>query len=307
MRFPASLISSCTRALYESLSIDIMSKVARMLDDSFDLYRVANMRESIPITSQHAADVIVKELLRQGMFVDLIETLITVDTRGIMGRRYTIGSLGELAKGLSAIGFLYDKVNNLFMEDPRLKASYNFGRLQEGGEYPLALLRLDIVQNSKIVRKYPKEHVEKAYQLLYEMVEHKVHKRWGRIWSWEGDGGVAAFYYGHKQTQAALTAMDLIQGVFLFNTFKNPLEMPIQVRIAVHYGVQKFSQDQSVWKKSDTARIAVEMESKACNPDEAVISTNIETALERNLAQLFEPKKNVSSYQVHCYRIRMEE
>jgi len=307
MRIPASLINGTIRLLYESLSIEIMERIAKMVDNDFDIYRVSGFRESIPIPPQDCATVVVHEMIRQERFVDLIETLVMVDQKGIMGRQYKIKGLPEIAKGLAALGFLYDRYNNLFMEDPRLRATRNWGRLKEGQEYPIALLRIDIVHNSKIVRQYPKSQVEEAYALFYEMITHKIHKRMGRIWSWEGDGGVAAFYYGHRQTYAAFAAIDILHGNFIFNLFKNPLEVPLQIRVAVHAGQQKYSEDQAVWKKSETAIHVVELESKACSPDEAVISMNVEASLDRSLSDLFSLKNKTHGNRVYSYRVRMED
>jgi hypothetical protein len=48
------------------------------------------------------------------------------------------------------------------------------------------------------VRKYPADVIEKTYEDLRLMVEGAIDKRNGRIWSWEGDGGLVAFFFSHK-------------------------------------------------------------------------------------------------------------
>jgi class 3 adenylate cyclase len=290
MRIPGSLVNNTIRILYENLHTDIMIKLAKMVDEDFDFYRVSGFRESIPINPQDCAHVIVEEVIRQNKFLNFVEMMIMINHKGLMGRKYPIRNLSEIIKGLSALGFIYDEENQLFFEDAQINASKNWGRLLDDHDYYLALLRLDIVHNTKIVRAHPKTQVEQAYALFYEMVERKIHYRWGRIWSWEGDGGMAAFFYGHRQTYAVYSALDIIQSLFVFNIFKNPLSEPIQIRLAVHAGSQRYSEDPVKWKKSDTASYVLELESKFCAPNELVISEAVNSSLEKTLSSLFKPK-----------------
>ncbi len=304
MRIPGSLINGTIRVLYENLHIDIMMKLAKMVDEDFDFYKVSGFRESIPVNSQDCASVIVKEMVRQNKFLNLVENMIQISEKGFMGRSYPIKNLYEIIKGLSSLGFIYDQVNQLFFEDAQINASKNWGRLLEDNDYYLALLRLDIVHNTKIVRQNVKEKVDQAYGYFYEMIERKVHHRWGRIWSWEGDGGMAAFFYGHRQTYAVYCALDILQSLFLFNLLRNPLDTDLQIRMAVHAGMQKYSTDQVKWKKSDTAVRVVELESKYCAPNELVISQGVNSTLEKTLSNLFEEKQKASG--IFAYKIKLE-
>lgn len=304
MRIPGSLINGTIRVLYENLSIDIMMKLAQMVDEDFNFYTVSGFRESIPVNSQDCASVIVKEMVRQNKFLNLVESMIQINEKGFMGRSYPIRNLNELIKGLSSLGFVYDQVNKIFFEDAQINASKNWGRLLEDHEYYLALMRLDIVHNTKIVRQNTKAKVEEAYGYFFEMVQKKVYHRWGRIWSWEGDGGMAAFLYGHRQSLAIYCALDILQSLFLFNLFRNPLDTDLQIRLAVHAGMQKYSEDQVKWKKSDTAVRVLELESKFCNPNELVISQAVNSSLEKTLSNLFEEKNKASG--ILSYKIKME-
>lgn len=290
VKFPASLINNTIRILYESLHQDIVVRVARIVDPDFDIYRVTGFPESIPIPPQECAKGVVLEMIKQDRFVEFVEALLNVSRDGLMGRRYTIRHLGEIVKGMAAVGLIYDNVSRVFIENPQIQVTPNWGRLLEGQEYFLALLKLDIVENSKIVRAYPPKMVQEAYRSFHAMVVNKVQRRHGRIWSWEGDGGMVAFYFGHRQTLAVAAALDILQSLLLFNLLGSPLETPLQVRLAVHAGNQIYSADQARWGKAEVAIRVQELESQHCQAGELVISQAVYGSLENNFSMLFAPK-----------------
>lgn len=78
------------------------------------------------------------------------------------------------------------------------------GVLRNGSDYVISMLRLDIVGNTELVRKYSKTLIESTYSDLRQIVEMASDRRNGRIWSWEGDGGIIAFYFGNRNKFAAL-------------------------------------------------------------------------------------------------------
>jgi len=283
-----------------------MVRIAKMVWNDFDIYLVSGFRESIPIPPQDCATTIVRFVLDNDKFLPFIEALILVDQQGIMGRRYPISNLREIIKALMANGFAYDGVNNLFLEDGIQRKSLGWGRLQEGNDYNLALLRLDIVHNSKIVRDQDQNLVILAYAGLRELISHKVEKRLGRIWNWEGDGGMAAFFYGHRQQLATLAAIDILHGLFLFNRLKNPLGVPISLRLALHTGHIKFATEASEWKKSDVVKQVVEMESKYTAKDSLTISSQTEAALDRTFATQFLRAKTRDGTPIYTYKMDWE-
>ena len=51
--------------------------------------------------------------------------------------------------------WLYDNNNKMFVEDSSIRISRNWGVLLEEEEYTFSFIRLDIVGNTKLVKKYP--------------------------------------------------------------------------------------------------------------------------------------------------------
>jgi class 3 adenylate cyclase len=112
------------------------------------------------------------------------------------------------------------------------------------GEF--AFLRVDIVDHSRITAENAYQAVEHILEEFENLVEDKVIKHDGQLWSWGGDGGVASFYQGANITVKALsavtTAFEILDELVPFNE-QHRLPRPqdkIAVRIAVHLGTARF-------------------------------------------------------------------
>lgn len=281
------------RILYQSMSQDVMIRAVRQLWPDYDLHRQSGIRDMIPIPLQDGAHQIVRDMTESGLFIDFVEVLLKIDSEGIMGRKYPIHGAPELIKLLKEKGFVYDRVNNAFLEDPRTRCSPDWGRLKEGGEYNLALLRMDMVNNSRLVRNHPRELVDQAFESLRMLIKSSVERRLGRIWQWEGDGATAAFFYGHRQVLGVYTGMEILQNLWLYNHFRNPLGKPLELRLALHSGYMRFSTNSEVLRKSDVLKKAMETEASHTPPDHLVITSQVENALEKPLARLFQPHPQI--------------
>lgn len=303
MQVTASQANITARVLYEGMSQDVMIRVVRQLWPDYNLHAQCGIRDIIPIPLQDSARQIVRDMVERDLYIDFVEHLLAVDRDGIMGRHYPIPHISQVVKILRDHGFVYDQVNNVFLEDPRLRRSNNWGRLKTGMEYNICLMRVDIVANSKLVRNNPKAEVEKAIEDVRIMIRSSVEKRLGRIWSWEGDGGLAAFFYGHRQTLGVYTGMEILHNLLLYNYFVSPLKERVELRMALHSGNLRFSSSEDELRKNDLIRKVVDIESRWTPTNHLVITSQLETALERPLAALFHPLKTEGALGLSSYHL----
>src|SRR3990172_8983240 len=243
MQIPSRLISLASKALSESMDADSMVHVAKELVYNYDLYQRTGFRESLVIPQRDAARQIVRDMAEMGMFYPLVCILIQVHTTGFKGRIYPIAYLNEIIAQIKESGYIYDPENKIFVEDPGVRRSFNWGALVGGRGYHLAFLRIDIVENSGLVRKYPEKTIRAAYSAVRKIVENSIEKRNGRIWNWEGDGGLIAFYFANKCLLATLAGMEIINELFLYNALANRLNEPLKVRMAIHSGFCHYSEN----------------------------------------------------------------
>ncbi len=295
------------RALYETFSLDMIVRLARIILPGYDINERTGIQENIPITAQMAAEQVIRDLLVSGEFLRFIELLISVDERGFMGRVHRIQRLRELVKTVLDDGYNFDRATGLFIEDADSRASPDWGRLIEGEEHPMALLRLDIARNSQIVKDNHKDKVNAAYESLRNIVAQAVVSRKGRVWYWEGDGCLCGFLFAQKEKAAILAGMEILHELFLFNRLANPLESPLRVRIAAHAGPVRFSTSPGVLRKNESVREIGEIESRGTPIDGLGASANLFLSLDRMIQDRFRTEVALDGLKVRQYSILMEK
>jgi class 3 adenylate cyclase len=273
-------------ALSQSMSVELMQKVARSVIPDYDVYDRSGFPSSIPMPRADAARQILRDFYQEGYFLKLIERLIEMVSNGDMGRDVRIPLLARIVAEVEDQGYRYSKDKGVFVEAGEKSRTMGWGTLRENKTYEFALLRLDIVGNSEMVRRYAREVVTSAYDDVRDIVTRSVEKRDGRIWGWEGDGALAAFYFIDKTIQATLCGMEIVHELFLYNLLARKLPEPIRVRLAVHAGPCRFL---SSVKESagDTIRHVELLESRYTLPGTLTVSPGIFTDLGSKLSPLF--------------------
>jgi class 3 adenylate cyclase len=294
----------CRKCLQQSLPVNLMIRFARIVFPEYDIYRRTGLSEGMPISNQTAAQRIVADMIQDGRFIDFVEALIQIEAAGYMGRRYALKGLNDVISGLIQDGYSYDPVSGQFFENQLERISPDWGRLKDGDERKMTLLRLDIAKNSNLVRQNPRDKIERAYRDLRAIISRAVTSRLGRLWVWEGDGALAAFLFGTREKSAVLCGMDILRELFFYNRLHNPLNGPIGLRIGAHAGPVIYSTDERERQKDETAQEAAELESRA-QVNSMAVSYNLLTMMDQNILCLFGPEKNGPGGKYHVYTLGM--
>jgi class 3 adenylate cyclase len=279
----------------------------RLLDRYYDLHERTGFQSSIPIPKLDAARQVVNDIRAAGRFLDLVNLLVQMQEQGLAGRTYVIPHLRELVRGVHELGFDYDQDSRMFVEDPRVRKTSNWGVLLEGEPYVFTFLRIDVVGNSVLVRRFPRQRVEQAYADLAAIVQRCVERRNGRVWSWEGDGGLAAFFFSNKNTLATLAAVSIIHELFLYNHLTPRLDVPLDVRVAVHNGVAEYTGNVERIRKSETIKRTIQIEGKYTKPGSVTVSHAVYTTLEPRVANQLAPVPGAEAAGFYNYQLRWEK
>ncbi len=306
MRIANSLLNQCAKALAESMDTHTMCMIAKKLAPDYDIYERTGYPTSIAIPNLEVANQIVNDAAVSGLFPNLVSYLIEIQESGHMGRKYPISYLNNIIRGVYELGFVYDKENEMFVENSRYRQTRNWGALQKGHEYTIAFLRVDIAGNTSLVRQHSTEEVEKAYDDLRAIVLNSTLKRNGRMWSWEGDGGLAAFFFSNRHLLATLAAMEIIHSIFLYNCIDNKLKTPLTVRIAVHSGSFEYTEKEEELTKSDTIKRILEIESTHTKPNAITISPVIKVMLDEIVSNKFLPITSRGDRKLYAYELEWE-
>jgi hypothetical protein len=264
----------------------VMIHLIREIFPNYDVHARTGYPESLSIPNMEVAGQIVSDVIAAEEFPNFLTLLIRAQEEGIMGRKYPVGHLREIIKETFDLGLIYDSVNKVFVEDPKVRQTRNWGILDEGKEYTLAFLAVDIVGNTRLVRTYSESVVHRAYADLREIIQNTVLYRNGRIWNWEGDGGLIAFFFGNKHMAAAVSAIEIIHELYLYNRLRCALDEPLSIRIGVHGGSCEYSNTLEDLERAQTILETFELERKS-PPDGVTISSVIKVMLEEIISQKF--------------------
>jgi len=305
MRVRNRLQNLCVRGLSQAMDVYTMSHLIRRMFPNYDLNERTGFPDSIPIPRKDAAAQIVEDCVNAGRMLEFVAMLIDVDRDGIMGRVYRVALLRTIVEEIVDEGYLYDAEKRRFVEDSVQQRTKNWGLLHEGDEYLFTFLRLDIVGNSTLVRSYSAEAIAQTYSDLRSIVQSIIEKRDGRVWSWEGDGGVCAFHGPGASNPASLCAMEILHELYLYNTLHCQLSEPLRVRIAVHNGNCEFH-DAFEDIKSDVIKKLVDIESRFTDPYSVTISKTAHSTLDAAISGYlsgFQPDSRNSLYR---YSLKFE-
>lgn len=305
MRVSGWLMHLAMRALAESMDVRSMIHLVRRLIPNYDIYERSGFSSNISIPNKDAASQIVRDVCDQDLVLDFIILLIDIHETGLGGRRYRVPYLQEMLGEIRKAGLLYDEESKMFFEDSRVRRTRNWGVLREYEEYLFTLLRLDIVGNSSLVRENPDEVIQATYSDLRSIVQMAAEKRNGRIWKWEGDGGIVAFYFSSKNIHAVLSAIEIIHELHLYNTVRCILNKPLRVRIAVHSGACQYLHN-SDDVKSDAIKKIMEMEEKYTQPNTVTISKTVFNMVHQALLEMLEPVNYGANTSYYTYRLKWE-
>ncbi|GHV85747.1 hypothetical protein AGMMS50230_13550 [Spirochaetia bacterium] len=283
-----------------------MVRFAKMVYPDYDIYEKSGYPAGHPIANQDAASRIATDMLQDGYYVDFVEVLIKINSEGYMGRRYSLRGLDDVIGDVINVGYSYDNTTSQFFENQRERITRNWGRLYDGDERQMAVLRLDIAGNSILVKENPRPQIEKAYGDLRKIVTKAVVSRLGRLWTWEGDGALGAFMLGSYSRMAIFAGMDILNELFLYNKTANPLNSEIKIRLSVHSGHVVYSESESECLKEDTVKKAITLESKAAVPNSMVISNSLAVTQDQALLNIFSLEKNVSAEKYRIYQVNQE-
>ena len=307
MKIQTRLTTLFVSALSQSMPVDLMEKVARKVIPDYDIYERSGFPPSVPIPRVDAARQILRDFVRENFFLKLIESLLEVQQHGDMGREIRIPLLSRIVAEIEDQGYTYSKQKGVFVEETKngRTRTMGWGTLREGRSYELALLRIDTVGNSDLVRRYPRNIIDATYVAVREIITRLVEKRDGRVWSWEGDGGLAAFYFTDKTIQATLCGMEILHELFLFNLLSTALPEPLSARLAVHAGPCKFLAS-SKESEGDTIRRVELLESSYTKPDCLTVSPGVFTDLGSKLSPLFVPVNGPENSSIYCYSLEWQ-
>lgn len=306
MKINRSLTNLLIKTLAECMNLQSMIKVARLIFRDYDIYKQTGIPRNIPIQRRDAANQIIQDVLDNNFVIRLVTTLIDIYKNGLNGRKVNIRFLPQILAELKELGLVYSEKEGMFIETEHDQVTRGWSILEESKIYDFTFIKIDIVDNTRLVRMHKKKLIESVYADLKRIFKFYVDKRAGRIWNWEGDGGLAAFYLHEKNIDAVLCSIECLVELFLYNIMQCPLKNGLDVRMAVHGGPCQFSNHSQDIKNETLSRLEL-IESQFTDPNCITLSPGVYSDLGGKLEKLFFQISAEKGNYLYQYKIAWEE
>ena len=305
MRVKARVRTLAARVLSESMDVKTMVHLARGLLGSYDLNDRTGFPQSIPIPSRTAAQQIVEDTVEAGLFLDFVALLLEIERLGMAGRKYRFPRLGAIMSEIMETGYRYDVEIRSFVEDTSIRTTRNWGVLREGETYVMAFVGIDVVGNSRLVKQYGNTVMRGVYADVRRMAATAAEKRNGRLWGWEGDGGVLAFTFEEHNQRATLAGIELLNEVFLYNLTGCTVDGGVHVRLTVHNGPCEYH-DNGSELKVDTLKRLWDVDDRFGRPDTLILTDAVFPSLDRQVTSVLVPVPISRDQNCYAYSVRFE-
>lgn len=258
----------------------------------YDTHKLEGLSEVVSISPTNAAKRLVSECAENGRLEKLIVTLVQLDGNYLNDKIVSVRSLDNLLYHQAQHGMVYDEKRRKFIEVTKDRTLMpNWGVLRDNKQYELTVGSVDIVKNSILVKKYGSTVMERVYKQLLEFFRSTMAAQNGRVWSWQGDGGIVAFPSKQDSNLSVSCCISILIMLPLFNMRPdNPITSDIALRIGLDHGEVRFSNDTGSIV-SETINYAAHLEKSGTETNGISISDSIYASLTPKMKKIFSAKK----------------
>ncbi len=229
--------------LYRAFTLSELKKFCWIVQSDLDLYKITGYTENLSIPIKEAAVNVVEYFHETKKLIPLLNLIIHSAKVGFKGEKVVFPGIKGILHEMQECGYKYNpELNKIIIIEKHGKRT-DWGFLEEGLNYNFSFMSIDICDNSKLFQKYDTSIIRLTYQNFKNLIKSIIEKRDGRIWNWEGDGGVAAFHIKDYINQSILSAIDILSALPVFNTTSNYIDDDIIVRIGINTGDAEYKND----------------------------------------------------------------
>jgi class 3 adenylate cyclase len=278
--------------LIEILSLNFttkeLSELGRLLFKDYDAHAWMDVRKHITISPRKHAEFLTDLCERRRKTKRFIKLLIELDDRIVLGKHLTINGIEFFLHHLALQGYTYDPRSRKILDCTHDRQELtNWGSLLDNKIYDIAVMSIDIVGNSKLVKRHGIRTMESFYYQFWRFLKDKLELYDGRLWSWAGDGGICAFTFKDHVDRAVLFAVDLQNGMSVFNMRPGkPIKENIETRIGIDCGKVKFFSNTGRIV-SDTVNYAAHLEKRSTDPGKITITEKVYRTLDPSITSIF--------------------
>lgn len=271
---------------------DLESLGKDLFGSRYDAHKLAGLGTTISISPMGAAKRLVHECAQNRKLETLVVTLIQLDGSYLNDKIVKVRNLENLLYNQTQYGIIYDYKRRKFVTVTQEKDLMpNWGMLRDNKEYLFTVGSVDIVRNSALVTKHGSSVMGAVYKRLLEFLRGILIPYDGRLWSWQGDGGLIAFAPDQDVNLSVACCMNILLTLPLFNLrHENLIKDDIVLRVGLDRGPICFLNDTGKMV-SETINYATHLEKGGTDAWGISLSEEIHRDLTPKMKRIFIRKK----------------
>ena len=284
-----------------------IEEVGRLLFGEFDLYRLTREHRHMTIPPRRAAEQLLEVCRKRHCFGRLIQLIVETDGTQFMGRHASLEGIELFLENLTKAGLVYDfDKRRVAPSVSSPKDLANWGSLRDGRAYYVTVISIDVVGNSRLVRRHGMRKIRKLYFKFRQFMNEKLQKYNGRVWNWNGDGGIVAFTFKNHEVRAVQFAFELQRTIPLFNSFcEHGVDADLELRIALDAGRVRFAGDTGSIV-SEVINFVSHLEKQATPAGHIAVSEAVYSALPPRLSAAFTRQMQFEGQQIRLVPARLD-
>ena len=279
--------------LGNNFSYEEIILIGQRNEDDFNIHIPDNHYGRLRLQPHIAAEYLTTYFRDNGKLEDVVRFLLYLDCGSLNGRDVCIPDLEELLITLRRAGVGYDFKTREFHElDNETCGEHWEWCLKENKEYEFSFVSLDTVDSSALSTKEQRPKLDQTYDALHDLIELTAFKYGGSLWSWQGDGGLLAFW-GKSHTLNALYFCFEMRGLLpVFNLKDSRIQSDISLRFGIDTGAAVYKNDKgSILSKA--INFASHLEKKCTDSNSISLSTKVHSLLSGKQKALFGKPDNL--------------
>jgi hypothetical protein len=286
--------------LGSNFSYEEIILIGQRNEDDFDIHIPDNHYGRLRLQPHVAAEYLTTYFRDISRIEDIIRFLIDLDCGSLNGRDMYISGLEDLMVTLRHVGIGYDFTERNFfpLEGKDCKDQWE-ECLKENKEYEFSFVSVDTVDSSQLSIQEQKENLDRTYDSLHHLITMTALKNNGSLWSWQGDGGMLAFWGKTFILNGLFFCFEILGFLPVFNLKDSRINNDIELRFGIDRGVSLYKKDKgSIISKS--INFASHLEKKYTDSNSITISENVYSVLNEKQKSYFEKRDCLDGKDFYC-------
>ena len=271
----------------DNFSYEEIIVIGRRFFPEFEIKTQENQFGRLRLPPHDASSHLIEAFMGSGRVHDLVRFLIDLDCHSLNGREVVFRGIEELLVTIRRCGIGYDfKAREFFAVTDRAAGPEWEECLQEGKEYDFSYVSVDIVKSSEMARLEERALVERTVGALFDLVRRSASHYGGSVWSWQGDGGMVAFFGPVQAEQSVFFSLEALGLLPVFNIRKNPFANRVSLRFGIDMGKALYKRDKGSII-SQNINFAAHLEKQCTNVNTITVSDRVCAALQERQRSFF--------------------